>query len=140
MSIFYKRRRPPEMKFHTVRFMRLANQISELAAEDFFQRQRFPSDNGHLELSLSKGRRNFEADKTCAEDDDSVRVFRLFNQLAAIGESSQITNVRQIVARNSQADRFGASSKLMPARNCHANPVADSSATFTTVPPMDSVF
>ena len=88
------------MKFHAMGLVSFANQVSEFPSENFFERERFFSDDYDFEFALAQRRRHFQPDEARPDHHRALCVFRPRDDAPAIGESSQITNVRQVIARN----------------------------------------
>src|ERR1043166_1760614 len=83
----------PQMKLHTMRLVSFLDQLAQFASENFFQWKRSFADHCNFKFALAQRRCHFEADKAGADHHRALRIFRLFNDAAAVSKSSQITNV-----------------------------------------------
>src|SRR5262249_24326372 len=100
VSVLYDCRRSPQVKLYAVRLVSLVNHLAQFGSKNFLQRQRSFSDNCDFEFALAQRCCDFQADEARADHDRALRVFRFFDDAAAVSESAQIANVRQIVPGN----------------------------------------
>ena len=63
------RRRSTEMKFHTMRFVRFANQMSHFGSQNFRERHRISSDDRDFQFALAQRPRHFQSDEARADHD-----------------------------------------------------------------------
>ena len=106
LSVLYNCWRSPEMKLYSVLLVSFANQLTQFASENLFERQRPFPDHCDFKLALAQRCRHFQPDEARADDNGPLRVFGFRNDVPAVSESSQITNVRQIVPRNLKPHRL----------------------------------
>ena len=63
------------MKFHTMRFVRFANQISHFGSQNLPERHRISSDDRDFQFALAQRPRHFQPDEARADDDRAPCVF-----------------------------------------------------------------
>ena len=88
--------------------MQLPDEIAELRPEHALHRPRFGCHDMDLDLAMAQRGSRLEPDKAGAHDDGMASLASASYQVAAVGERSQGTHIRQIGPRHLQPDWFGA--------------------------------
>src|SRR5687768_5390340 len=96
------------MKRHAVLFMEFADEIADIGSEDLRHRACLSADDRHFDIPRSKGCRHLEPDEARADHYGPPRRQSLADKSAAVGESAQVMDVREIPTRQFEADRLGA--------------------------------
>src|SRR6516162_11702323 len=108
------------MEGDAVLLVDLAHEVADFPAEHVFHRPRFGCHDMYREPPLAQRRRDLEPDEARADDDRPARGRRRGDKCPAVGERSQMMDMRKIAAGNIEPDRRGAGGEeqravMMPA-------------------------
>ena len=93
------------MKGHAMILVHCAKKATDLGTQNFLHRHGLGSDDIGLDAAGAKRGSNLKADKTCANHDGAACRLHGFHKSVAVGEATQIMNVRKVGAGNLELHR-----------------------------------
>ena len=88
LPLRYCHRRTAQMKFHSMLFVSLANEVPKLRTEDLFQGHYLSSHNLNFDTPVAERCCDFKSDETRANHDSVFCVLCILDNLAAILKGS----------------------------------------------------